>query len=325
MKHTHIKITILCLLFFAAAPKAQLYVAAGETLFTKSGETLHAYGLTLYPATDFTLTDNELNRNNSTLHALPTTYVQRVFRFSNNTPAFSGTIEVNYLDAELNTLTETSLKTAVHNGNVWQLVNTSANSTVTNYVLSNSVTNLVLNEITMAGTLVTLPLQWLSFTIQKKENNAVLNWSTVSEHNTKDFIVEHSQDGSRWEPVGTVIAGGQVTNNHYSYTHVSPGTGKHFYRLLQRDNTGNNNYSQIQFLLFSSAVSGFSLYPNPVNEGQLTIQLQQATSITLYNTAGAMIMRKDLPAGKNQIRLSQLPKGVYYLQAGKEMAEIVIQ
>lgn len=325
MKPTYISNYLLGLLCFSATARAQLYVAAGETLFTKSGETLHADGLTLYPSTDFTLTDNELNRNSSTFNTLPTTYIFRVFRFSNTSPAFTGTMEVNYLDGELNTLPEAGLKTAVHNGTAWQLINTTANSTVSNYVLSSSVSNLPLNEITMAASLSTLPLQWLSFTVQKKANNAVLDWATASELDTKDFVVEHSRDGSVWEPIGTVLATTNAADNRYSFTHRAPEAGKHFYRLLQRDYSGKSSYSKVQLLLFGSTSSLFSLYPNPINDGRLNLQLQQAATVSLYNSAGLLILRKDLPSGTNQLELSRIARGVYYLRVGKEMAEIVIQ
>ena len=325
MKPTYISNYLLGLLCFSATARAQLYVAAGETLFTKSGETLHADGLTLYPSTDFTLTDNELNRNSSTFNTLPTTYIFRVFRFSNTSPAFTGTMEVNYLDGELNTLPEAGLKTAVHNGTAWQLINTTANSTVSNYVLSSSVSNLPLNEITMAASLSTLPLQWLSFTVQKKANNAVLDWATASELDTKDFVVEHSRDGAVWEPIGTVLATTNVADNRYSFTHRTPETGKHFYRLLQRDYSGKSSYSKVQLLLLGSTSSLFSLYPNPINDGRLNLQLQQAATVSLYNSAGLLILRKDLAAGTNQLELSRIARGVYYLRVGQDMAEIVIQ
>lgn len=325
MKPDYFKISLLCLLCIAATAKAQLYVAAGETLFTKSGETLHADGLTLYPSTDFTLTDNELNRNSSVFHTLPTTYVVRVFRFTATTPAFTGTMEVNYQDGELNTLPEPGLKTAVHNGTAWQLINTADNSTLSNYVLSASVSNLLLNEITLASSLSTLPLQWLSFTAEKKGPDALLSWITTQETDTRDFVIEHSPDGVRWEPIGTVVAANTMGDNRYIYTHVAPGTGKHFYRLLQRDINGRASYSKVQLLLLSGAPSLFTLYPNPVQNGQLTLQLQQAMPVSLYNSAGLLVLRNDLPAGSNQLQLSRLSKGIYYLRAGQEWAEVVVQ
>ena len=325
MKPAYYTLYLLCLLGVTATASAQLSVAAGETLFTKTGETLHVDGLTLYPSADFTLTDNELNRNSSTFNTLPTTYVQRVFRFSNTSPAFTGTLEINYLDGELNTLPEAGLKTAVHNGTAWQLINTTANSTVSNYVLSTSVSNLPLNEMTMAATLSTLPLQWLSFTVQKKESNAVLDWTTASEMDTKDFIVEHSRDGVAWQPIGTVLATTNSADNRYTFTHYAPEAGKHFYRLLQRDYSGKSSYSKVQLLLFGSMSPFFSLYPNPVNDGRLNLQLQQAATVRLYNSAGLLILRKDLGAGTNQLELSRIARGIYYVRVGQEMAEIVIQ
>jgi hypothetical protein len=71
------------------------------------------------------------------------------------------------------------------------------NGTLTNFALSGSTSN----NLTQNSNLVILPLRWLSFTTTKQYNQVLLQWSTVQEQNTKDFIVQHSTDSHSWTNV----------------------------------------------------------------------------------------------------------------------------
>lgn len=325
MTQKYSKIFIVILLLFQFRTNAQLFVAAGETLHAKSGEIFYVDGLTLYPSTDFTLTDNELNRNSSTTNSFSAAYVQRVFRFNNNTASFSGTIEVNYLESELNSLLESELKTAIHNGTNWQLINTAAYSADNNYVQSNSVSSVLLNEITLARSLSALPVQWLSFTIQKRDNSAVLSWKTAREQNTKDFVIEHSVDGNIWETIGIILAKGSLNENRYSFTHLSPQNGRHYYRLLQRDETGRAVYSNVLNLAFALDQALMNVYPNPISSGLLNVQISKSGMVSMYNSVGIAVFKKDLPVGLFQINVNEMAKGTYFLRINNEVVVVVIQ
>ena len=172
----------------------------------------------------------------------------------------------------------------------------------------------------------TLPLTWLSFTAQKQDSSILLNWSTASELNTLDFIVQHSTDGIVWNNIGTVPAA--VNSNstlNYNFIDVAPVSGANYYRLIQRDIDGHSSYSKVLVVVYSIPLKPIIVYPNPVNEGLLYIKLQQATIVNFYNSLGIQVMSKNLNSGIQQIDVSRLAHGMYVLKAGNQVLQIIIQ
>jgi hypothetical protein len=164
---------------------------------------------------------------------------------------------------------------------------------------------------------IILPLNWLSFTGEVVKAGVLLQWSTTDERNTKDFVIQHSVEGSAWQGIGTLPAAGSQSINNYQYTDGSPGKGPNYYRLLQRDLDGNDTYSTTVLVSTPGVMSLVVLYPNPVTTGLLNISLQQAASVTLYNNNGEPVLRKQLTAGLQQLNVQGLPKGMYSLTVDK--------
>ncbi|MDR3716278.1 MAG: T9SS type A sorting domain-containing protein [Puia sp.] len=174
-------------------------------------------------------------------------------------------------------------------------------------------------------TTVVLPLNWLSFTAQTQDQNVLLRWSTTGELDTRDFVVEHSIDGITWQPIGTVPAsGGDTSVNTYQYLHSNPGIGRHDYRILQRDRDGNGEYSTVAVVSVSEAPAMVRLYPNPVVDGLLNIQLQRAATASLFDNSGKLVLQKQLSAGLQQLDLHGLPKGVYCLRIDANATAIAL-
>lgn len=319
-------IMICILLLFGKPIFAQFTVGSTETFYTKNGETLFIDGLTLYPSLDFTITDNSLQKLALVNHATPNLYIQRVYRFTNNTAIFNGTIQMNYQDEELNGIPEANLQLNIHNGVNWQAFNSSTSNIGSNYVITVALNNVILNELTMANSLAALPLYWLSFTAVKKENDIQLYWTTVNEQNTKDFVVQHSMDGLTWNPIGLLAAKGSLQQEStYSFTHKNPMKGNNIYRLIQRDNDGASSYSKVVHVMFQDNTKLFSIYPNPVINGQLHIQTQTAGTLFVYNQLGVLVQQQKVESGLQTIRLSNLAKGVYNIQLNQEILKLVIQ
>ena len=166
----------------------------------------------------------------------------------------------------------------------------------------------------------------MSFTAQKQDSSILLNWSTASELNTLDFIVQHSTDGIVWNNIGTVPAA--VNSNstlNYNFIDVAPVSGANYYRLIQRDIDGHSSYSKVLVVVYSIPLKPIIVYPNPVNEGLLYIKLQQATIVNFYNSLGIQVMSKNLNSGIQQIDVSRLAHGMYVLKAGNQVLQIIIQ
>ncbi len=174
--------------------------------------------------------------------------------------------------------------------------------------------------------LITLPVVWQNFYAQKTDNQQVLlNWTTASEINSKDFVVEHSTDAITWDVVGTVPAtGNSSVARQYSFVHAKPGA-MNYYRLQQRDMNGKSSYSGIRIVRFSGNDASFSILSTQAGNGMLQLQLTYGCVLSLYNNSGQLLMQKKLDAGFQVLDLSKYPKGGYYLRGADQTERFILQ
>lgn len=171
-----------------------------------------------------------------------------------------------------------------------------------------------------------MPVEWISFAANKQKNTVLLQWETVNEQNTKDFVVQHSLNGTDWNDIGIVNAAFNSPNvQQYKYVHTVPANGNNYYRLLQRDVNDKKSLSKIVRATFTADKNSFSVYPNPVQGGKLNLRLEKSATVIVYNSLGVQVLQKVLPSGNNQIDVSHLAKGFYQVQVGTETAQVMIQ
>ncbi|MGZ5221287.1 MAG: LamG-like jellyroll fold domain-containing protein [Chitinophagaceae bacterium] len=196
------------------------------------------------------------------------------------------------------------------------------NGTLNNFALSGASSNFL----TQAISITTLPVSWLGFTAQKKDNTVELNWSTANEQNSREFIVQHSSNGSSYNSIGNIAAAGNsAIRQQYSFVHSNPVSGTNYYRILQQDIDGRSDYSKVVSIVYPTQNRQIIAYPNPVTDGALNLQLTEAATITLYNSSGELVMSRKLAAGTQLLNMSHLAKGIYRLKAGNETISIVIR
>lgn len=165
----------------------------------------------------------------------------------------------------------------------------------------------------------TLPLTWLSFTAEKQQQHALLNWTTASEFNTKNYQVQHSTDGINWSAIGTVTAAGNYSSTkNYSFTHLLPANGNNYYRLLQSDMDGRSSLSDVARLVFGDQASSVKLMNNPVVGGQMQVLTNQPMVVTVLNSKGQLLLSKQLTAGLQTIDVSKFSAGIYLLRTATE-------
>jgi hypothetical protein len=209
------------------------------------------------------------------------------------------------------------------NSGVTTLSDASGNNysgTLSGFSLSGSTSNWVSSG-------VTLPVAWQSFTAVKQPNIVELNWSTASEQNTKDFEVQYSTNTQDWSVLGTVAAAGNSsTTKEFNFTHNSPLKGSiyNYYRIKQNDLDDKFSYSKIVSIIYNEPGPDVQLYPNPVKD-IITIYLAESQQLRLVNMAGATVWQGFKTAGRTQLSVSHLPKGVYMLLTLKGPQQILIQ
>lgn len=175
-----------------------------------------------------------------------------------------------------------------------------------------------------APSISTLALNLLSFTGQINNNVAQLQWITENENGTKDFAIERSIDGNKFDSIGMVVANGGDGRFTYYYNDATiqlltcPNV---YYRLKIVNEDMQYKYSNVIKLPLSNVTSSISVHPNPtVNTTTVEINAvaDDNAKWDLIDNIGAPVLHGSiqLREGNNtfDINMGQLPRGMYYLK-----------
>jgi hypothetical protein len=170
----------------------------------------------------------------------------------------------------------------------------------------------------------TLPLTLLDFTAILNGKAVQLQWTTVTEINTKNFVVQRSIDGINFNSIGTVDAAGNSTQKKsYQFVDVAAfnaGANKIYYHLQMVDKDGKYAYSKIAVVNITPGGKLFVIYPNPVKDQLIvtTNSLLNKTEMRITDQNGKLVYKQQLEniqAGmQNKLNVANLQKGIYYLQ-----------
>ena len=197
------------------------------------------------------------------------------------------------------------------------------NGTLNGFSLTGSTSNFVAQD----GSVIILPLQWLSFTAQSQNSNVILQWTTAFEINTSNFDIQHSTDGKDWKTIANVSAVNQPGKNNYTFVDKTPVAGRNFYRLRQNDFNTKYSYSQIRTVQIDNNGRSFSLISNPVSNRLLQIRVNEASgeAIRLYSAGGSLIWQKQFTAGVHNIDVGSLSSGIYWLKGNAQSEKLLLQ
>jgi len=141
---------------------------------------------------------------------------------------------------------------------------------------SNAAT-LILDDIEFARdfeAIVTLPTRFYNFNASAKGQEINLYWENLTESNIQKYFIERSANGTTFSSAGQKTAylnnGGKAI---YNFTDAAPNAGNNFYRIKALEVSGNALYSAV-VRIGNGKKQAVSVYPNPVFEKRLSIQLQ---------------------------------------------------
>jgi hypothetical protein len=158
-----------------------------------------------------------------------------------------------------------------------------------------------------------------------------VNWSILTEIDTKEYIVERSGDGVNFSSIGSLGANG-VSN--YNWLDNAPLSGNNFYRVKSVDNTGSINYSTtVEVNPGSNGSAQVIIAPNPVTNRQFNLQLNSLAqgdyALTIYSTSGQQVLSSVVshPGGSSSrtITLPAIAKGLYNVHIGTFNKTIVVE
>ncbi|MDP1727562.1 MAG: T9SS type A sorting domain-containing protein [Bacteroidota bacterium] len=250
--------------------------------------------------------------------------------------AFNYTIKIYYRTKWLgNTANESNLiiaKKQYNNSWINGLITTSTIDTSKNILSSPTLNSFSL--FTGTENTAPMPVELLYLKGSKIDHDAVLNWLTASEINSKAFIVERSMDAENFEVAGTVKAAGNA-NKILSYDFIDKlafrgNTTRLFYRLKMIDANALFSYSKLISIYSNDALSNGSIvYPNPFeSQAILKADMTSATQviIEIMDLQGKTLLSQNhlCQAGRNLIKLDNLESlqhGIYFIliTGGEEM------
>lgn len=231
----------------------------------------------------------------------------------------SSTLSANLTNEEFE---EASAAFGLYN---WNLIKNRYNNTLnstTRAWLSMESSNVLRSP---SGTAPALPVVLLSFTGALKGNNVQLDWATTSEINSKEFIIERSNDGVSYRELTRVPAAGySSTTKKYTYLDIEA-TDVNYYRLKMVDLDGTSKQSDVVLIKNNSLSQAVSAVTNPfadhigirfakLPKGEVALRLldmsgKLITTARIYNPLSSVI-RLD--------NTGSLSQGLYVLQVENE-------
>lgn len=168
-----------------------------------------------------------------------------------------------------------------------------------------------------------LPVEWVRFSGRRQDNSIVLDWETAREQHNLGFQVERSLDGVSWDALAFVPARNDASENQrYTYTdqdaaRACPAACTLYYRLRQMDTDGGEDLSKMVGVAIGglSGQPGIQVFPNPVQNGALTLFLPETISgtvnVCLLNSTGQTLRSATLETGTHVWDVSDLVPGIY--------------
>lgn len=171
------------------------------------------------------------------------------------------------------------------------------------------------------ASLEVLPVTLTKFTGKLQDKKAVLEWTTSSEVNSKQFDLEKSFDGINFRKIATVQAAGNSSSEiNYTYVDNEPLTEKNYYRLKSIDLDLKDKISNIVLLKVANAKQGIVVLGNPFKDN-IMIRFIKAPSgrvdLRLFDMSGKLMAQQQMNTPAQQVLFStpsNLGTGIYKLE-----------
>jgi ELWxxDGT repeat protein len=175
----------------------------------------------------------------------------------------------------------------------------------------------------VGGTFIALPIKLTDFTVVPQNNDALLQWSTQEELNSKSFVIQRSYDAEHFENIGSVNAKG-TTSAISKYSFVDPGIMKSgktvvYYRLNSLDQDLKSAITNVISLKINGDGKwSLRLLSNPVNDfvSLLASDVSGRLQLSIRDISGKVVYSNSMDNVNGQISLpAPAQSGIYILEA----------
>lgn len=180
-----------------------------------------------------------------------------------------------------------------------------------------------------------VPVTLTNITATLVNENVDVQWKVENEVSMLKYEVEKSMDGTNFSPVNTTaVSGVNNLSNTYNWLDINATAGANFYRIKMYDMAGRFRYSNIVKVDIESKFTSIVVYPNPVKNNVIGIQmgnqpggtyyfrLVNAAGQTVYKTNGQYVAPNAAVTLKSAGKLSQ---GLYYLEIASRTKMVAVK
>ena len=197
--------------------------------------------------------------------------------------------------------------------------------TVVDFTITSNPLSKVLDRFKLVfKSMAPLPVTFTNVKAKKVNNDIAVEWTIENEANISNYTVEKSTNGTSFNALGTLPSLGNYNGARtYSKLDVQPIIGDNFYRIKSTSNDAINKYSAIVKVNIGSTKSSINVYPNPVINGTVSIQINNEVAgkytCRLVNTIGQVLAIKEInyTGGTAVILLDmdkELAKGIHQVE-----------
>lgn len=160
-----------------------------------------------------------------------------------------------------------------------------------------------------------LPLDVSGFAARARTTDIAIAWMVINNDEQDEFILERSRDGIHFETLKVVPVKVILFTATYAEADANPFNGWNYYRLRVVDKLGKERVSHIVKVWFGREQQ-IRISPNPASEKNIVSFAEPSSifQIELVNIAGQVLQRIPTIQFNNEIDISHLQAGMYYLR-----------
>jgi hypothetical protein len=181
--------------------------------------------------------------------------------------------------------------------------------------------------ITLTGDVAACPALAVHFgavTTTTQQGGNRVDWSTFTEQNSSEFIVERSSNGLSFQLLGSVPASGNsVVTKQYHFMDNKPLQGSNYYRVTEVEKDGKKQYSAIVLAVSGKAVQPY-IYPSPAKEKIIIYNAPQGSTIKIFNASGVLAHKVVATSKTQAVDVSGFAPGRYFVQIANQAGSLTL-
>jgi subtilisin-like proprotein convertase family protein len=181
-----------------------------------------------------------------------------------------------------------------------------------------------------------LPVGMVYFKVNKSDKDAVLEWKTEFELNSKIFGIERSFNAKDFEEISILEASGKGNTYNFTDKAIAEQTSIAYYRLKSVDKDGKYVYSKPQVVNFDiKEFDMITVYPNPIEKTfKIAFHLPNVGHVqtTITDALGQVVEKRIIEGGIGsnvyEFNNLNLSKGMYIVNLqyeGKSITKKIVR